>query len=46
VIAAGAQGSGSSSAIFTAADPEQMLTKMIRATRQAWDARTQGAVTA
>jgi triosephosphate isomerase len=46
VIAAGAQGSGSSSAIFTAADPELVLTSMIRATRQAWDARTQGAATA
>jgi len=46
VIAAGAQGSGSSSAIFTATDPEQMLTEMIRATRQAWDARPQGAATA
>ncbi len=46
VIAAGAQGTGSSSAIFTANNPEEMLAAMIRATRQAWDARTQGAATA
>jgi triosephosphate isomerase len=46
VIAAGAQGTGSSSAIFTAENPEAVLKAMIRATREAWDARTQGASTA
>ncbi len=42
VIAAGAQGTGSSSALFTAEDPEAVLEAMIRTTRQAWNARTQG----
>jgi triosephosphate isomerase len=41
VIAAGAEGTGSSSAIFTAADPAAMLEAMIRAVRDAWD-RTHG----
>ena len=39
VIAAGAQGTGSSSAIFTAADPLAMLGDMVRAVREAWDSR-------
>lgn len=39
VIAAGAQATGSSSAIFTSPDPQRMLREMIRATRRAWDAR-------
>jgi triosephosphate isomerase (TIM) len=38
VIAAGAQGTGSSSAIFTAPDPHAMLAEMVRAVRAAWDA--------
>lgn len=37
VIAAGAEGTGSSSAIFTAPDPPAMLASMIRAARAAWD---------
>jgi triosephosphate isomerase (TIM) len=37
VTAAGAQGAGSSSAIFTADDPAAMLEQMIRAMRDAWD---------
>ena len=37
VIAAGAQGTGSSSAICNAADPMSMLEAMIRAVREAWD---------
>ena len=37
VIAAGAQGTGSSSAIFAAEDPERVLEAMIRAVREAWD---------
>jgi triosephosphate isomerase len=37
VIAAGAQGTGSSSAIFTAPDPGTMLEDMIRSVREAWD---------
>ncbi len=37
VIAAGAQGTGSSSAIFTAPDPHAMLAAMVRAVREAWD---------
>jgi triosephosphate isomerase len=37
VIAAGAQGTGSSSAIFTAHDPKAMLEAMIRSVREAWD---------
>jgi triosephosphate isomerase len=37
VIAAGAQGTGSSSAIFTADDPRAVLGEMIRAVREAWD---------
>lgn len=43
VMAAGAQGTGSSSAIFAASDPAAALESMIRAAREAWDARTQGA---
>ena len=39
VIAAGAQATGSSSGVFKAADPEAMLEAMIRAAREAWDAR-------
>jgi triosephosphate isomerase (TIM) len=42
VIAAGAQGSGSSSAVALAADPAAMLTEMIRAVRSAWDKRHEG----
>jgi triosephosphate isomerase len=37
VIAAGAQATGSSSAIFTAVDPGAMLEAMIRSVRDAWD---------
>lgn len=37
VIAAGAQGTGSSSAIFTASDPRAMLEAMLRSVREAWD---------
>ncbi len=37
VIAAGAQGTGSSSAIFAADDPQAMLEDMIRSVREAWD---------
>ncbi len=37
VVAAGAQGTGSSSAIFTASDPQAMLEEMIRSVREAWD---------
>jgi len=37
VTAAGAQGAGSSSAIFTAPDPAAMLEAMISAMRDAWD---------
>jgi len=37
VIAAGAQGTGSSSAIFTASEPQTMLEEMIRSVRDAWD---------
>jgi len=37
VIASGAEGTGSSSAIFTARDPGAMLESMIKATRAAWD---------
>lgn len=37
VMAAGAQGTGSTSGILKAADPFAMLEEMIRATRQAWD---------
>ncbi|MEK6721876.1 MAG: triose-phosphate isomerase [Chloroflexota bacterium] len=39
VIASGAEGTGSSSAIFTAGDQSAVLETMIRATRQAWDSR-------
>lgn len=39
VIAAGAQATGSSSGIFKAPDPEAMLEAMIKAVREAWDAR-------
>jgi triosephosphate isomerase len=38
VIASGSQGTGSSSALFNADDPFEMLERMIRATREAWDA--------
>ncbi|OFW49574.1 MAG: hypothetical protein A2146_06160 [Actinobacteria bacterium RBG_16_67_10] len=41
VIAAGAQGTGSSSAIFNADDPGAMLESMVAAVRKAWDERTQ-----
>jgi triosephosphate isomerase (TIM) len=37
VTVAGAQGAGSSSAIFTAGDPVSMLDAMLKAMRQAWD---------
>lgn len=37
VIAAGAQATGSSSAIFTASDPAAMLEAMIKAVRDAWN---------
>ena len=37
VVASGAEGSGSSSAIFTASDPPAILEAMIGATRAAWD---------
>lgn len=37
VTAAGAQGTGSSSAVFTASDPAAMLEAMIRAMRDAWN---------
>ena len=37
VMAAGAQGTGSSSAIFTADDPQAVLEAMIRSVREAWD---------
>lgn len=37
VIAAGAQGTGSSSAIFTASDPMAVLEEMIGSVRAAWD---------
>lgn len=42
VIAAGAQGTGSSSAIFTATDPQAMLEAMIRSVREAWDRTHEG----
>ncbi len=38
VIAAGAQGSGSTSGIFKARDPRGMLEEMIQSARAAWDA--------
>lgn len=37
VTAAGAQGAGSSSAVFTASDPAAMLKSMISAMREAWN---------
>ncbi len=37
VVAAGAQGTGSSSAIVTAPDPRRVLEEMIRSVRLAWD---------
>jgi triosephosphate isomerase len=37
VIASGAEGTGSSSAIFTAGDPAAMLEAMLRSARAAWD---------
>ncbi len=42
VIAAGAQGTGSSSAIFLADDPHAMLAAMVRAVREAWDTTHEG----
>lgn len=39
VIAAGAQGSGSTSGIFLADDPYRALSEMIQAVRTAWDCR-------
>jgi len=45
VIAAGAHGSGSSSAIFTAKEPGVVLEAMIKAAREAWDAHNQGELT-
>ncbi|MGH7610837.1 MAG: triose-phosphate isomerase [Candidatus Dormibacteria bacterium] len=41
VIASGADGTGSTSAIFGAPDPAAALSDMIRATREGWDARVQ-----
>jgi triosephosphate isomerase len=41
VIAAGAQATGSSSAIFDAEDPASMLEAMIKAVRTAWDSTHQ-----
>lgn len=38
VMAAGAQGTGSSSGVCTAPDPEAMLGAMVKATRDGWDA--------
>ncbi len=38
VLAAGAQGSGSTSGIFKARDPRAMLEEMIQSARAAWDA--------
>lgn len=37
IIAAGSQGSGSSSGVFKADDPRAMLEEMIHAVRQGWD---------
>jgi triosephosphate isomerase len=37
IIASGAQGTGSTSGIILAEDPLMMLTKMIRAVREAWE---------
>jgi triosephosphate isomerase len=37
IIAAGSQGSGSSSGVFQAEDPPAMLEEMIQAVRRAWD---------
>lgn len=37
IIAGGSQGSGSSSGVFKAEDPQAMLEEMIRAVRRAWD---------
>lgn len=42
VIAAGGQGSGSTSGIIKAADPLAMLEEMLRAARAAWDQRQRG----
>lgn len=42
VMAAGAQGTGSSSGVCTAPDPEAMLGEMVRATRDGWDACHRG----
>lgn len=42
VIAAGAQATGSSSAIFTAVDPGAMLEAMIRSVRDAWNQAHRG----
>jgi hypothetical protein len=38
-VAAGAQGTGSSSAVFTASYPPAVLEAMIRSVREAWDSR-------
>lgn len=37
IVAAGSEGSGSSSGVFKAEDPRAMLEEMIRAVRRAWD---------
>ena len=37
IIAAGAQGTGSTSGVIKAPDPFAMLEEMIRSVRQAWD---------
>lgn len=42
VFLKGAQGSGSTSAIFKSDDPERTLEGMIKAIRQAWDKTSQG----
>lgn len=41
IIAAGSEGSGSSSGVFKAKDPQAMLEEMISAVRRAWDAAHQ-----
>lgn len=40
VLAAGVQGTGSSSGIFKAKDPRSMMREMIEGARRGWDART------
>jgi triosephosphate isomerase len=37
IIAAGAQGTGSTSGVILAQDPKEMLEKMIRSVKEAWD---------